>query len=500
MEIFANLSLGFETALNLQNVIYCLLGVLIGTAIGVLPGLGPVPTIAMLLPITFGLPADTAMIMLAGIFYGAQYGGSTTAILLNIPGETSSVVTTIDGHQMARQGKGGRALATAAIGSFVAGTIATMAIAWFAPPLAGLANSFVPADYFALMVLGLVASVVLASGSLLHAVAMILIGLLLSMIGSDINSGVPRFTFGQVELYDGIEFVAIAMGMFGIGEILSNLDNRDVERGTVNKVSSLMPTREDLRSMRAPILRGTLLGTILGVLPGGGANLASFASYAMEKRMSRHPERFGKGAIEGVAGPEAANNAGAQSAFIPMLTLGIPSNPVMALMIGAMMIQGIQPGPSMLTEQPELFWGLVASMWIGNLMLVILNLPLVGLWVKLLSVPYHLLFPMIVGFCAIGVFTVANSTFDVWLMAGFGVAGYVARKLDAEPAPLMLALVLGGLMEEYLRRALLLSRGDAVAVLTQPIAAILLSLSGLLLLSVVIPSIKGRRAETFREE
>ncbi|SFV38657.1 TctA family transporter [Devosia crocina] len=500
MDMLVNLGLGFATALTPMNLLYCFVGVFLGTAIGVLPGLGPVATIAMLLPLTFGLPPETSLIMLAGIFYGAQYGGSTTAILVNLPGETSSVVTTLDGYQMARKGQAGKALATAAIGSFIAGTIATLVIALFAPTLAGIAFQFRPPDFFSLMVLGLIASVVLANGSLFHAIGMILIGLLLGFVGTDINSGVPRFTFDIPELYDGLEFVAIAMGLFGIGEIIANLEQRAERTVSLKSVSGTLPTREDWKRIFWPILRGTGLGSVLGVLPGGGANLASFASYAMEKKLSRHPEEFGKGAIEGVAAPESANNAGAQSAFIPMLTLGIPSNPVMALMIGAMLIQGIQPGPTVMTEQPALFWGLIASMWIGNLFLVILNLPLIGFWVKLVSVPYHLLYPIILGFCAIGVFSVSNSSFDVYLMAGFGIAGYLLRKVGAEPAPMMLALILGAMMEEYLRRALLLSRGDGSVLLTSPISAGILIVCVLLVVTVVLPAVRKRREETFAEE
>ena len=494
-----HLILGFTTALTFQNLLYCFFGVFIGTAIGVLPGLGPVPTIAMLLPLTFGLPAVTALIMLAGIFYGAQYGGSTTAILVNLPGETSSVVTTLDGYQMARQGKAGRALATAAISSFIAGTVATVAIAFFAPPLAAIAYQFGPADYFSLMILGLIAAIVLAHGSLLHAIGMILVGILLGMIGQDINSGVPRFTFGTPELFDGIQFVAIAMGLFGIGEIVVNLEEERDRTVASMQIKDLLPTRDDWKRIIAPILRGTGLGIILGVLPGGGANLASFAAYSVEKNVSPHKAEFGKGAIEGVAAPESANNAGAQTAFIPMLTLGIPSNPVMALMIGAMIMHGIKPGPTIMTEQQELFWGLVASMWIGNLMLVILNLPLIGFWVRLVSIPYHFLYPIIVGFCVIGIFTVANSSFDVYLMAGFGVAGYVLRKLDAEPAPMMLALILGSMMEEFLRRALVLSRGDPTVLVTRPISGALLAAAAVLLIIVVIPSIRRQRETTFAE-
>lgn len=500
MDILANLWLGLSVAASLQNLFYCLIGVFLGTAIGVLPGLGPVATIAMLLPITFGLPPEAALIMLAGIYYGAQYGGSTTAILVNLPGEPSSVVTALDGYQMARQGHAGRALSTAAIGSFIAGTIATVLIAVFAPALAAVALQFGPAEYFSLMVLGLIASIVMASGPLLHALGMILVGLLLGMAGTDVNSAVPRFTFGVPMLSDGLNFVVLAMGVFGLGEIVANLENAADRSVMTNRITGLMPTRADWKRIIAPILRGTALGSLLGILPGGGAALASFGSYALEKKMSRTPEMFGKGAIEGVAGPEAANNAGAQTSFIPMLTLGLPSNSVMALMIGAMIMQGIQPGPSVMAEQPALFWGLIASMWIGNLMLLVLNLPLIGLWVKMISIPYHLLFPIIIVFCAIGVFSVNNSTFDVYAMALFGIVGYVFRKLDAEPAPLLLAFILGPMMEEFLRRTLLFSKGDPSVLMTRPISAGLLLLAVGLLIAVISPSVRRKREEAFHEE
>ena len=500
MDILTNLELGLVTAFSLDNLFYCFVGVLLGTAIGVLPGLGPLTTIAILLPLTFDLPPVASLIMLAGIYYGAQYGGSTTAILVNLPGESASVVTALDGYKLALKGKAGLALATAAIGSFVAGTIATVLVALFAPPLTTVALQFGPAEYFSLMVLGLVASVVLAHGSLLHALGMIVLGLLFGVIGTDVNTGLPRFTFGFTYLADGVNFVIVAMGLFGIGEIVANLQNESSRTLLTRNVTGLMPTRQELKRISAPILRGTILGSVLGILPGGGAMLASFASYAFEKRISRHPEEFGNGAIEGVAGPESANNAGAQTSFIPMLTLGIPSNPVMALMIGALIIQGIQPGPSVITEQPALFWGLIVSMWIGNLMLLVLNLPLIGIWVRLISVPYHYLFPMILAFCAIGVFSLHNATFDIYVMAVFGVLGYVFRKLDCEPAPLLLGFVLGPMMEENLRRAMLLSRGDATVFVTQPISAVMLAAAAILLLIVILPSVRRTREVAFQEE
>ncbi|MEW5709988.1 MAG: tripartite tricarboxylate transporter permease [Pseudomonadota bacterium] len=500
MELLANLGIGFAAALSPENLLYCFIGVLLGTVIGVLPGLGPVATIAMLLPLTFTLPPVSALIMLAGIYYGAQYGGSTTAILVNLPGESASVVTALDGYQMARQGRAGKALATAAIGSFVAGTLATFVLALFGPPLSELALKFGPAEYFSLMVLGLVASVVLAHGSLLHAVGMIVLGLLLGLIGTDVNSGLQRYTFDQPWLADGIGFVVVAMGMFGLGEIIRNLEHEATREVTIKRVTGLMPTLEDLKRIAAPVLRGTALGSALGILPGGGAMLASFASYSLEKKISKNPEQFGKGAIEGVAGPESANNAGAQTSFIPMLTLGIPSNPVMALMIGAMIIQGIQPGPSVVNEQPALFWGIIVSMWIGNLMLVILNLPLIGLWVRLISVPYHLLYPAILVFCAIGVFSVNNSQYDVYLMALFALLGYVFAKLDCEPAPMLLGFILGPMMEEYLRRALLLSRGDPAVFVTRPLSAAMLALAVAAMFVVLSPTLRKRREEAFHEE
>jgi TctA family transporter len=499
MELLSHLALGFSTAFSVLNLLYCLLGVFLGTAIGVLPGLGPVATIAMLLPVTFGLEPVTALIMLAGIFYGAQYGGSTTAILVNLPGESSSVVTALDGYQMARKGRAGVALATAAIASFFAGTVCTFLIALAAPPLSEVALQFGPADYFSLMVLGLVASIVLASGSLLHAIGMILLGLLLGIIGTDVNSGTARFSFDLPDLADGINFVVVAMGVFGLGEIIANLQNESTRSLVMTKVSGLMPSREDFRRMVAPVLRGTALGSFLGILPGGGAMLSSFAAYSLEKKVSRHSAEFGKGAIEGVAGPESANNAGAQASFIPMLTLGIPSNPVMALMIGALILHGIQPGPSVMQEQPALFWGLVVSMWIGNLFLLVLNLPLIGLWVRMISVPYHLLYPAILVFCGIGVFSLMNTNFDVYLMALFGVLGYVFRKLDCEPAPMMLGFILGPMMEEYLRRALLITKGDATVFVTRPISATLLVVSAIALVVVLLPALQKKREEVFKD-
>ncbi|KAA0594852.1 TctA family transporter [Azospirillum lipoferum] len=499
MELFSNLGLGFATALSPFNLLYCFMGVFLGTAIGVLPGLGPVATIAMLLPLTFGLDPVSSLIMLAGIYYGAQYGGSTTAVLINLPGESSSVVTAIDGYEMAKRGRAGAALASAALGSFFAGTVATVLIAVAAPPLAMLALQFGPAEYFSLMVLGLVASVALASGSLLKAFAMIFLGLLLGLIGTDVESGAQRFTMDLPELADGLNFVAVSMGLFGIGEILRNLGHEHSRSLQVKSVSGLMLTRDDLKRIVGPVLRGTGLGSLLGILPGGGAMLSSFAAYTLEKRISPNGAQFGKGAIEGVAAPESANNAGAQTSFIPMLTLGIPSNPVMALMIGAMIIQGITPGPNVVTKEPTLFWGMIASMWVGNLMLVLLNLPLVGLWVRMLKIPYHLLFPAIIAFCCIGAFSAGNSTFDVFVMALFGAFGYCLIKLDFEPAPLLLGFVLGPMLEENLRRAMLLSRGSPSVFVTHPLSLALLTCAVALLIVVVLPGIRAKREEAFSE-
>ena len=503
MELFDHLALGFGVAFTFQNLLYALLGCLLGTLIGVLPGLGPVPTIAMLLPVTYGLPPVSALIMLAGIYYGAQYGGSTTAILVNLPGESSSVVTVIDGYQMARKGRAGPALAAAGIGSFIAGCVGTVVIAAFAPPLTEVALKFGPAEYLSLMVLGLIGAVVLASGSLLKAVAMILLGLLFGMVGTDVNSGVARYSFDIPELTDGINFIVIAMGVFGYGEIISNLSQSEEEREVFTaKVTGLMPTAQDFKRMLPAILRGTALGSALGILPGGGALLSSFAAYTIEKKTKRRPGEvpFGQGNIRGVAAPESANNAGSQTSFIPLLTLGIPPNAVMALMVGAMTIHNIQPGPQVMTSNPELFWGLIASMWIGNLMLIILNLPMIGIWIKLLTVPYRWLFPAIVLFCAIGVYSTNNNTFDVWLVALFGFVGYIFIKLGCEPAPLLLGLILGPMMEEYLRRALLISRGDWSVFVTRPISAGLLAAAALLLIVVTMPTIKKKREEAFVED
>jgi len=501
MELLSNLALGFGTALSITNLFYALMGCLIGTLIGVLPGIGPVATLAMLLPTTYSLDPTSALIMLAGIYYGAQYGGSTTSILVNIPGESSSVVTCIDGYQMARRGRAGAALGIAAIGSFVAGCFSTVLVAAFAPPLTELAFKFGPAEYFSLMVLGLIGAVVLASGSLIKAIGMIILGLLLGIVGTDVNSGVARFSFDVPELTDGLGFVGVAMGVFGFAEIIANLEKKEHREVFTSKIGSLLPNRKEFFYSLPAIARGTLLGSILGILPGGGALLASFASYTFEKKVSEKGADipFGQGNIRGVASPESANNAGAQTSFIPMLTLGIPPNAVMALMIGAMTIHNIQPGPQVMTSNPSLFWGLIASMWIGNLMLVILNLPLVGLWVQLLKLPYRLLYPAILVFCAIGVYAVNNTTFDVMLTAVFGGIGYLFHKLKCEPAPLILGFILGPMMEENLRRAMLLSRGDPTTFVTRPLSLGLLLAAAALLVLVMLPAIKSKREVAFQE-
>jgi putative tricarboxylic transport membrane protein len=500
MGVFESLRLGLETAFTPTNLLFCLLGVALGTAVGVLPGIGPTATIAMLLPVTFSFEPVTSLIMLAGIYYGAQYGGSTTAILINLPGESSAAVTAIDGHEMARRGRAGPALATAALGSFFAGTVGTIVLALFAAPLARLALEFGPAEYFSLVVLGLIASITLASGSTLKALAMVVLGLLLGTVGQDIYSGTPRFTFGQRELYGGLNFVSLAVGLFGVAEILRNLESETKRTVMVKKVTNLWLSKEDFRRITAPVLRGTGLGSALGVLPGAGHVLASFVSYSVEKRTSKHPEEFGKGAIEGVAGPESANNAAAQTSFIPLLTLGLPSNSIMAMLAGAFIIQGITPGPNVITDEPALVWGLIVSMWIGNLFLVMLNLPLIGLWVKMLTIPYRVLFPAIIGFAAVGTYSLGLNAFHVYAIAFFGVLGYFLIKLGCEPAPLLLGFILGPLLEEYLRRALIISRGDPTVFLTRPVSLTLLILAVIAFAIAVLPTVRRKREAVFEEE
>lgn len=481
---------GFMSALMPENLLWCFVGVLIGTLVGVLPGLGPIATVALLLPATYHLPPLAALIMLAGIYYGASYGGSTTAILVNMPGESSSVVTCIDGHQMARQGRAGPALAIAALASFFAGCLATFVIALFSRPLAEVGLLFGPAEYFSLMVLGLVAAVVLANASLHKAIGMIVLGLFLSCIGADVGTGAPRLTMGIYELNDGIGFIPLAMGLFAVADVIRSLvlpEQRIIIEG---KVTNLWPSKDDFRRGVPATMRGSAIGLVLGMLPGGGAMLSSFAAYALEKRLSKHPEMFGKGAVEGVAAPESANNAGAQTSFIPLLTLGIPSNAVIALMAGAMMIQGIQPGPQVMFKNPDLFWGLIASMLIGNAMLVIINLPLIGLWVRVLKVPYRLFYPALLAICCVGVFSVNNSAIDVGLMLVFGLLGYAFWRWGCEPGPLLMAFVLGPLLEESLRRAMLLSGGSPAVFVTSPISLGLLIAAAGMLAVILMPARK----------
>ncbi|OLE19346.1 MAG: hypothetical protein AUG50_04020 [Betaproteobacteria bacterium 13_1_20CM_3_63_8] len=499
MDLVSHLALGFGVALTPINLMYAFIGAMVGTLIGVLPGIGPVATIAMLLPTTYALQPVSALIMLAGIYYGAQYGGSTTSILLNMPGETSSAVTCLDGYQMARKGQAGAALAIAALGSFFAGCVATVFVATVAIPLSELALKFGPAEYCSLMILGLIGAVVLAHGSLLKAIAMVVLGLLLGLVGTDVNSGAARFAFGVPELIDGLGIVSVAMGLFGFAEILTNLESTEKRELITAKVSGLWLTKQQFKDAWPAVLRGTGIGSILGLLPGGGAMLASFGAYALEKKLAKDPSRFGKGAIQGVAGPESANNAGAQTSFIPLLTLGIPENAVMALMVGAMTIHNIQPGPQVMTSNPSLFWGLVVSMWVGNLMLVVLNLPLIGIWIKLLTVPYRVLYPAILLFCAIGVYSINNTSFDVSQTAVFGALGLLFFKLECEPAPLLLGFVLGPMMEENLRRAMLLSRGDPTVFFTRPISLAMLLAAAALLLLIVAPNFRKKREEAFAE-
>ncbi len=498
-DIVAHLSLGLHVASQPMNLLFCFIGALCGTLVGVLPGIGPVATIALLLPVTFYLDPIPALTMLAGIYYGSQYGGSTTSILVKVPGESASVVTCLDGHEMARRGRAGAALAIAAIGSFIAGIAGTALIVLFGPWLADVAGSFGSPEYFALMVLGLAVAVVLAHGSLTGACAMILLGLVLGLVGRDINTGFSRLTFGVFELSDGIGFVPLALGVFGIGEIMHNLDHPEIRGSIPARIGRLWLTREEWRRAWPALLRGTGLGAVLGILPGGGSIIASFSAYGLEKRVSRHPEEFGKGAIEGVAGPESANNAAAQASFIPLLTLGIPPNAVLALLVGGMMIHGITPGPNVMTEQPELFWGLVFSMFLGNVMLVIINLPLVGVWVQLLRIPYRILFPSIFLFCCIGVYALNNSVFEVLLTIGFAFLGYFMLKVGLEPAPLLLGFVLGPLIEEHLRRTFLLSDGSFAIFVHKPVALVMLLIAGALLLSTLLPRLAARRAALFNE-
>jgi putative tricarboxylic transport membrane protein len=497
MELLNNLIFGFGIAFSLQNLLYCFIGVFLGTLIGVLPGISPLVAISMLLPITFKLAPISSLIMLAGIYYGAQYGGSTTSILLNLPGEASSVVTCMDGYQMARQGRAGPALAIAAIASFFAGCVGTLLIGLFGPPIAELALKFHAVEYFSLMVMGLVAAAVLAQGDIVKALSMVVFGILLGVVGTDVSSGKQRFNFGIYDLSDGIGFTIVAVGLFAVAEVVKNLESAETTEVFTAKVTSLMPTLADMKASCSAVLRGTAVGSFFGMLPGAGPAISSFSAYMFEKKFAKDPSRFGHGAIEGVASPEAANNAHVQCSFIPTLTLGIPGSPVMALMLGAMMIHGIAPGPQVMTRNPELFWGLIASMWIGNLMLVILNLPLVGLWVKLLKVPYRWLFPSIFMFICLGNYSLNNSSIEIYLTAGFGVLGYILLKLECEPAPLILGFVLGPLMEDNLRRAMLLSRGDPTIFFTRPISLMFILATVLLLVVMVTHTLRKKRGEAY---
>ena len=500
MEIFDNLIYGFSVALSLQNLLYCFIGVFVGTAIGVLPGIGPLVTIAMLLPLTFNLPPIPALIMLGGIYYGSQYGGSTTSILVNLPGETSSVVTCIDGYQMAKQGRAGPALAIAAIASFFAGCVGTLLIALFGPPLAEAALKFGAPEYTSLMLMALVAAACLAHGDMVKSLAMVFLGLLLGIVGTDVNSGMARFSFGIAELTDGVGFTVVAVGLFAVSEIVKNLESGGKEEHEVftKDIKHIYPTVKDLKDSAWAIVRGTAVGSFFGALPGTGPAISAFSAYMVEKKVAKDPSRFGKGAIEGVAGPEAANNAAAQTSFIPTLTLGIPGSATMALMLGALTIQGIAPGPQVMTAKPDLFWGLIASMWIGNAMLVILNLPLVGMWVKLLKIPYRWLFPSIIMFSAVGNYSVNNSAMDLYLVAVFGILGYALVKLEFEPAPLILGYVLGPLMEENLRRALLISRGDPTVFFTRPISGAFMLATAFVLVIMILPAIRKKKEEVYR--
>ena len=493
MDLLNNLATGFSVALQPANLLFCFIGVFIGTLIGVLPGIGPVAAMSLLLPVTFKLSPEAAIIMLSGLYYGSMYGGSTTAILVNIPGEAASIVTCLDGHPMARQGRAGAALGIAAFGSFIAGTLAIVLLTLLAPPLARVAVKFGPAEYFSLTIFGLTLLSYLSQGSIVKSLIMACVGITLGLVGLDSINGKARMTFDQMELVDGIGLVPIVMGLFGVSEILVNLEQGVKRTVIAARIGGLMPNREEWRRSTGPIARGSILGFFLGILPGGGAVIASFLSYAMEKRVSKTPERFGKGAIEGVAGPEAANNAAAGGAFIPTLTLGLPPNVVVALLMGAFIIHGVQPGPLMMVQHPGLFWGIVVSMYIGNAMLLVLNLPLIGLWVQVLRIPYRVLFPLILLFCLIGVYSTSNSVFDLWIMIAFGMAGYLMRKFEYDGAPLVLGYVLGPLMEVNFRKSLLTTQGDWTPFITRPISAVCLGLAALVLISAMLPWVRAKR-------
>jgi putative tricarboxylic transport membrane protein len=480
MDALGGLLTGFAVILTPENLYLCFLGSLIGTLVGVLPGVGPLAALALLLPVTFTLTPVGGMVMLASIFYGAMYGGSTTSILLNIPGEAASVVTCIDGHQMARQGRAGAALGIAALGSFIAGTLGVLAMTFFAPLIAAIAIRFGPPENFALMVLGLVCTLFMISGSNVKGVLMVALAFLTAAIGIDVVNGQERFTFGSINLSGGIELLAVVIGLFGVTEVLGNVETLTKSTLLAERIRGLWPTFADWRASWRPMLRGSGLGFILGLVPGGGPVTASFMSYALEKRIAAQPQRFGKGAIEGVAGPEAANNAAVAGSIIPVLSLGIPGNPVTALLLGALIIHGVQPGPLFMTQRPDLFWGIVASMYIGNVFLLLLNLPLVGLWAQLLRIPYRVLFPIVLLLCVVGTYSANKNVFDLWIMLGFGVAGYVLRKLDYDLAPFVIAFVLAPLMEQSLRQSLVMSPDGAMILLQRPVTALLLGASAIL--------------------
>lgn len=496
MDFFSNMSLGFGIALSASALLYCVIGVTLGTFIGVLPGIGPLAAIGVLLPITFHVPPTEAIIMLAGIYYGSMYGGSTVAILLNLPGTAASAITCMDGHAMAKQGRAGPALVITTLSSFFGACVAIVIIAAFAPALAKFALSFQSPEYFALMMMGLLAGSILARGGMLKGIGMVVLGLLLGIIGQDTIAGTPRYTFGSAHMYDGLSFVAVVIGLFGLAEVIHNLSLGDKRQGFVSKVAwrDLVPTWKDLKDSAMPTVRGTGIGALFGVLPGTGPAISSFAAYAVEKRLSKHPEKFGKGAIEGVAAPEGANNAAAQTAFIPTLSLGIPGDATMALMLGALMVHGLVPGPQIIQTNPEFFWGLIASFWIGNLLLLVLNLPFIGLWIKMLAIPYHILFPSIVGFIAIGIYSLHRDPFDIFLVMACGVAGFIFIKLRCEAAPLLLGLILSPMVEENLRRSMLISRGDPMIFLTRPISLAFMSLTAVILVFALVSSFRKRRA------
>ncbi|MEY4212702.1 MAG: hypothetical protein RL458_927 [Pseudomonadota bacterium] len=496
MDALSGLAMGFSVMLTPANLYYCFLGSLIGTMVGVLPGLGPLAALALLLPVTFTLSPIAGLAMLAAIFYGAMYGGSTTSILVNIPGEAASVITCLDGHQMALQGRAGAALGMAALGSFIAGTLSLIVLTFFAPALAAIAIRFGPPENFGLMALGLVCTLFMITGSKLKGLLMIALGFLLSSVGMDMVNGNERFTFGVTNLTAGVELLAVVIGLFGISEILLNVERIVQNTLVAERIKKLLPTWSDWKASFAPILRGSGLGFILGIVPGGGPITASFMSYAMERRIAREPERFGKGAIEGVAGPESANNAAVAGSMIPLLSLGIPSNPITALLLGALIIQGIQPGPLFITQRPDLFWGVVAAMYIGNVMLLVLNLPLIGLWVQMLRIPYRFLFPIIVLLAMVGTYSANKNVFDIWVMLGFGVLGWLLRKLEYDIAPFVLAFVLAPLLEQSLRQSMTMSVDGAMILFQRPVSAGLVAASLLLLVLMVIRQFKTKRGDS----